>query len=401
MTLTPCRGLAGLLILLIFLAGAAVAGRAEAARAYEVGLWVPAEGANATLDDAGKIRALAERARASGVTDLYVQVYRGGRAWYPTRLADDAPSRRAGRDPLAHIIELAGGIRVHAWINAFALARNREAPILKELGGEAILRDLHGRSLLDYPPDGKPAWAPGFGLGTPGIYLDPAHPGPRKRLAEIAAELARRYPGLAGVHLDYIRYPYALPISPGSRFTPRLDFGYGKPSVERFRAETGRAAPLGAAPRSAADHQAWDDWRRLQVTETVQAVERALRAARREVLLTAAVLPWADRAYLSAFQDWRGWLQAGLLDKAVLMNYTRDEALAAYISQGAAAWRGRPGAPRPGRVAVGLGAHLFDGGPEPLWRQWGVAVRAGADGVVLFAYDTMLRPEDFWKFPLP
>lgn len=373
----------------------------------ERGLWVPAEGENATLDDLEKIRVLVEKARAAGMTDLYVQVYRGGRAWYPTRLADESPSLRAGRDPLAHLIGLSssGGrsLRVHAWINAFSLAWNREAPILKELGPEAVLRDLHGRSLLDYPRNGKPPWAPGFGLGTPAIYLDPAHPAVRRRVAEVAAELARRYPKLAGVHLDYIRYPYALPITPGSRFSPRLDFGYGKLAVERFRAETGRPAPLAGVQRSAADHQAWDDWRRLQVTETVKEVDKTLRAQRSGALLSAAVLPWADRAYLSAFQDWRGWLQAGLLDKAVLMNYTRDEALAAHISQGAPAWshpRGADGG-RKGQVLIGLGAYLFEGDPEPVRRQWRAALRPGVDGVVLFSYDAILRHDGFWKSPLP
>lgn len=399
----------GSLALLSALAGSI--GCAEAAvRTRGVGLWVPAEGENATLDDRTKIRALVEKARAAGVTDLYAQVYRGGRAWYPTRLADDSPSRRAEADPLAHLIELAsatggGGraLRVHAWINAFSLARNREAPILRELGPEAVLRDLHGRSLLDYPGDGRPPWAPGFALGTPGIYLDPAHLRVRRRLVDIASELARRYAGLAGVHLDYIRYPYALPITPGSRFSPRLDFGYGRLSTERFRAETGRTAPARGVQRSPADYQAWDDWRRLQVTETVKEVEQDLRARRPGLLFSAAVLPWADRAYLAAFQDWRGWLRAGLLDEAVLMNYTRDEKLAAYISQGTLAWRPSPGAAggRRGKVLIGLGAYLFNGDSEPIHRQWRAALRAGADGVVLFSYDAIRKHEGFWRFPFP
>ena len=386
------------------------AGASSAPLGGEVGLWVPAEGQNATFDDPKKILALVERARAAGVTDLYVQMYRSGRAWFPTRLADDSPSRRAGRDPLAYLLKLSfsstgerRALRIHAWINAFALARNRAAPILRELGPESVLRDLHGRSLLDYPPDGRPSWAAGFALGTPGIYLDPGHPGVRRRLADIASELVQRYPGLAGIHLDYIRYPYALPISPGSRFFPRLDFGYGRVSAERFRAETGHSVPANGVQRSTAEHQVWDDWRRLQVTETVREVDRAIRARRPAIRLSAAVLPWADRAYLSAFQNWRGWLQAGLLDKAVLMNYTRNEELALQISRGASAWRlaSEENGGRKGQVLIGLGAYLFGEDPGPVWRQWRGALRSGVDGVVLFSYDTILRRERYWKFPLP
>jgi len=411
-TLPFGRGLGLLFLLLAAAAGCVLGGGLHSGNpAFEVGLWVQAEGANRTLDDARKIEALVLQARAAGVTDIYAQVYRGGRAWYPTSLADDAPARRAGRDPLEHLLRLASEpgpegrpIRVHAWINSFALHRNRSAPLLAELGEEAVLRDQHGRSLLDYPPDGRPPWARGFGLGTPGIFLDPAHPGVRRRLVDIAIELIERYPGLAGIHLDFIRYPYALPIAPGSRFSPRLDFGYGPASAARFRAETGRTAPAEGASAGAADREAWDDWRRRQVTEAVRDVREALRAFRPGALLSAAVLPWADRAYLASFQDWRGWLVEGLLDKALLMNYTRDAALASHISRGASAARGAPPEEGEGggaRVLIGLGAYLFEGDPEGLWRQWRDARRSGADGVVLFSYDQMAGRDALWRFPSP
>ena len=112
--------------------------RLLAPKRFEVGLWVQAEGANRTLDSAEKIKALVKRARAAGVTDIYAQVYRSGRAWFPTNLADDSPAKRAGQDPLALLLDLASRgeecdcpIKVHAWINAFALARNKKAPILR------------------------------------------------------------------------------------------------------------------------------------------------------------------------------------------------------------------------------------------------------------------------------
>lgn len=371
---------------------------------FEVGLWVQAEGTNRTLDSVQKMDRLILQARAAGVTDLYVQVYRSGRAWFPTPLADDRPSRRAGRDPLAYLIKKAGPLRIHAWINAFSLARNSRAPIIRELGPGALLHDQHGRSMQDYPRSGRPPWASGFSLGTPGLFLDPAHPGVRKRIAGIAQALVRRYPRLSGIHLDFIRYPYALPISPGSRFSPRLDFGYGKGSIKRFAAETGRRAPSAGARVSAADHRAWDGWRRDQVTRTVAAVRAAIRKVRPGAVLSAAVLPWAERAYLIAFQDWRGWLRSGLIDKALVMVYSRDTALAAHMMR--AAMAARPGLPETllqdqAAVVIGLGAWLFGGDPSPLWAQWKAAQRAGADGVALFSYDQMVDRPQMWRRPIP
>ncbi|HJP14981.1 MAG: family 10 glycosylhydrolase [Nitrospinota bacterium] len=388
-----------------FSAGSRPAARGETP--FEVGLWVQAEGSQRTLDNADKIRALVAQARKSGVTDIYAQVYRSGRAWFPTRYADDSPARRAGGDPLAYLLKLAteapGGsaIRVHAWINAFSLARNAKALIISDLGDEAVLRDQFGHSLLEYPPSGKPPWAKGFGLGTPGIFLDPAHLGVRRRLVIIASELLRRYPSLAGIHLDFIRYPYALPISPGSRFSPRLDFGYGRDSVARFRQETGRRAPLAGASVSRPDYEAWDTWRRRQVTEAVREVLGTIRAIRPASRLSAALLPWPERAYLSSFQDWRSWLREGLLDKAIVMNYSRDMTLASEINWSAAATRNTSRNPAKQLIIIGLGVWLFEENPPALWRQWRDARLAGVDGVALFSYDQMAGKSGFWRFPRP
>lgn len=377
-----------------------------APKPFEVGLWVQAEGVNKTLDSAEKIKALVKRARAAGVTDIYAQVYRSGRAWFPTKLADDSPSKRAGQDPLALLLDLASRgeeserpIRVHAWINAFALARNKNAPIIRELGKEAVLRDQYGRSLLEYPLSGKPAWAKGFGLGTPGIFLDPGNLGVRKRITDVAAHLVRNYPRLAGIHLDFIRYPYALPISPGSHFSSRLDFGYNEASVARFAQETRKTAPRASAMR--VDAAAWDAWRRKQVTAAVRGVHETTTGLRRQVFVSAAVLPWAERAYLSAFQDWRGWLEGGFLDKAVVMNYTRDVHLAAQISRSVlAAKKVKTSNPHAPGVVIGLGAYLFTNNPAGLWREWRAARTAGADGVALFSYDQMVGNDAMWKFPV-
>ena len=59
-------------------------------------------------------------ASALEVTDLFVQVYRGGRAWYDASLADSGPYRAMvqsqGADPLRALIAEAHarGLRVHA-----------------------------------------------------------------------------------------------------------------------------------------------------------------------------------------------------------------------------------------------------------------------------------------------
>lgn len=350
-------------------------------------LWVLAEGSQRVLDHPDRIPGMLETAQALGATDLFVQVYRAGRAWFDSDLADATPYRNAreasGIDPLATLLEqaAAAGLRVHAWVNVLALARNTDAPLLGRLGRDAVLVDRRGRSLLDYPgfevpqPDRRY-----YRMGTPGVYLDAAAPGVAEELAAVFAELLLRYPALDGLHLDYIRYPDVLPFVPGSRFGVGLDFGYGLPTRQRFQQETGLVAPfedrIGPANR-------WDTWRREKLTALVAGIAEAARTARPDVMLSAAVWTYADRGYLVLGQDWRGWVESGLLDFAVPMSYTLDDRLLRYQAQSFA------GLPYGERIWVGLGTWLFARDPDRAVAQIDLIREAGTASEALFSYDSI------------
>lgn len=361
--------------------------RAEAPLGTRQGLWVPCEGAVRVLDDASRIERLITDAKVLGTTDLFVQVYRGGRSWFDSSIADATPFRaareRSGVDPLAKLIEAAhvSGMRVHAWMNALSLSENRTATLLARLGPDAVLVDRRGRSVLDYPdlevPAPDRAW---YRMGTRQVWLDPAAPTVPETLAAITAELLARHPDLDGVHLDYIRHPDVLPFTPGSRFGVGLDFGYGAASRARFERETGLTAPAGDALANA---DRWDAWRRDRVTEVVQRIAGAARAAKPGIAVSAAVWAWADRAYLSIFQDWRGWLDDRLLDFAVPMAYTTDDRL---LRQMAKASIGGVGGER---VWIGLGAWLFASDPARARIQRDAVVALHPAGVSLFSYDAI------------
>jgi len=371
-------------------------GSGEAAEAEEIvergavplrGMWVLCEGSQRVLDHPERIPALIEDAQLLGVSDLFVQVYRGGRAWFDSSRADAAPHRsnleQTGRDTLAELVSRAhtAGLRVHAWVNVLSLAGNTSSQLVADLGRDAVLVDRFDRSILDYPkldvpqPDRKY-----YRMGTPAVWLDPAAPGVAERLAAIFAELLVRYPALDGLHLDYIRYPDVLPFVPGSRFGVGLDFGYGAATRARFRAETGLEAPFGA---SLANANRWDGWRREQITQLVATLRGAASEIRPGVALSAAVWTYADRAYLALGQDWRGWLDEGLVDFVVPMAYTLDDRLLRYMAQSFAR------APAGDRVWLGLGVWLFAKSPERALAQLRIAREAGVGGESLFSWDSI------------
>ncbi|MCP4036237.1 MAG: family 10 glycosylhydrolase [bacterium] len=375
----------------------APATRETPASARYRGLWVLCEGSRRVLEDPERIDVLIQDAQALGASDLFVQVFRGGRAWFRSEQADATPWREIleaqGEDPLSLLITRAhsAGLRVHAWVNVLSLSRNREAPILAELGRAAVHVDRKGRSILDYPasldlPQPDAQW---YRAGTPGIYLDPAAPGVSDKLVAIFEELVRNYPALDGLHLDYIRHPGVLPFVPGSRFGVGLDYGYGEASRLRFRRETGVPGPYwneeDPDPSKLRNANRWDAWRREKVTELVARIGRSTSALQPELRLSAAVIAYVDRAYLSLAQDWRRWVEDGLVDFAVPMIYSKDDRLFRYQVEAFA------GGEHASRIWAGVGVWLFESDPVRARRQVEIARSVDLGGDALFSYDALFQ----------
>jgi len=349
------------------------------------GLWVECEGSQDTLSTKAKIDQLIQRARRYGFNTLYVQVYRHDRAWYNSRYADTAPYRdivkREKIDPLAYLIQQAhqAGLKVHAWLNCFRIGKDRRAPILRRFGDDIITRDGKGVSLLKYKtsdlPDG-------------GYWLDPGDKNVILYLRNIIAEVARKYTGLDGIHLDYARYPFNSPYA-GSRWANRNDLGYGKESVRRFKEWTG-VDPL-TMKLTRSNCQAWDNWRRHQLNSFIEGAYGLVRQINPSLDFSIAVIAWADRAYLSSFQDWRRWLDEGSVYYVAIMNYGTDSRMARYLTGTAIAARGER------QVFIGLGQYLLGTKPEALLQQIADCRQAGADGIVLFSYDSICKNPDVLK----
>ena len=353
------------------------------------GLWVEAEGENQPFRSRSEYETFLEFSANKHFTDLYCQVYRGGRSWFPSMMADDAPYRQAlsfGVDPLRETIDKAHrrGQRVHAWVNALRVNRNQEAPLLRTVGSEALQRDGIGNTVLDYDDDGYGAVesSRGFRLETPGVWLDPSSKGVRQFVVEAIRDIVTTYPDIDGIHLDMVRYPATLAAGGGAS---RPDFGYSNQSLQAFYEFAGRTPPERTAQLCAAlrHSPAWSAWRRAQVTLLVFEIKEMLNEIAPEVELSAAVIASPDRAYSEMFQDWTQWLRGGVLDTAIPMNYARDNVLVAQQSQHAV--RAVSG----GHILIGLGAWLFKGNPAALAAQGKSALQAGAKGVVLFSYSNM------------
>ncbi len=377
----PSRTLRGVLVLLPLTALLAAPISSHAQTPPRIGLWIECEGKHRTLDDSARIRSAVDDAALLGATDLFVQVFRNGKAWFHTPLADDTPHRRAreaGFDPLRTALERAHarGMRVHAWVNLLRIDKGAHTPLVHALGRESVLTDSVGRSLLDPGPWGADrAWKP----DTPGAWLDPASPAVAARLGDILESLARAYPALDGIHLDYVRYPIAVRAGSGgnSRSAP-ADLGWSPASRARFL-QSGLAVARG------------DAWRRDRLTDLIRTLRARVSGRGRDLVLSAAVLPSPEEALSQARQDWPAWAAEGLLDLVVPMNYRQESVAFDRLARRCVARRGKA------VLLMGIGAWRFGDRMGMVASRVRLALDAGAEGAVLFSHNNLRQQPDAFR----
>jgi uncharacterized lipoprotein YddW (UPF0748 family) len=199
-------------------------------------------------------------------------------------------------------------------------------------------------------------------------------------------DVLKRYP-VDGLHFDYVRF--ASPDFDYSRTSLEKFSEWLKPQLstaERDRLKSGVKTNSLAAPEMFPEKFA--DFQRAQVTALVERIYRAVKKERPEVLVSAAVFANDENAYTRRFQDWRRWLQMGILDVACPMAYSTDTAV--FRKQIEVAATTAHGAKR--RVWAGIGAYRIpsDSAVEKI----NVARALNAEGFILFSYDFTARPSE-------
>ena len=357
-------------------------------------LWV----LRTSLATPASITALVRSARENGFNTLLVQVrgrgdayYRGGAEPPPPELA----RQPASFDPLATVLDEAreAGLRVHAWVNVNLVSSAADLPAAREHlvhrnpGWLMIPRDI-AQELAAIEPE-SPAyvgrlarWTRTQSADVEGLYASPILPESAAYTESVVRDLARRY-AVDGIHFDYARYP-----------TERFD--YSRDAIREFRTyvrprldATTRAAldakerdDLFAYPDGLVDH--WRAFRIARMSTLMGRLSEAVRSERPSALVTVATVPDAREAYERRLQDWRGWLDRGIVDGVCPMAYTMEPA---RFAEQIAAVREAAG---DRLVWAGIGAWRLSA--QETVDNIRTARRLGATGVVLFSYDSLTNP---------
>jgi uncharacterized lipoprotein YddW (UPF0748 family) len=357
-------------------------------------LWV----VRTTLTSPSAIATMVAAAKNGGFNTLLVQVRGRGDAYFQQGI-EPRPASLAAQpafDPLATTIARAheAGLQVHAWINVNLVASAADLPPARE---HVIYRHpewlMVPRALADELSNVDPR-SPGY-LGrlaryaraqsaeVEGLYLSPVSPESVTYTTSVVRDIAKRY-DIDGVHLDYIRYPtsdfdYSHDTLTAFRRSVVPDLAVA--DLRRYDARIAAGEPL---VYTQAFPERWRAFRAARLTTLLTSLRAGVRAVRPAALVSAAVIPDPQEAVTHRLQDWRGWLDTGLLDVICPMAYTTDASV--FAAQIAAAKQVAGSHP----LWAGIGAYRLSA--EQIVENAQAARRLGVGGIILFSYDSLADP---------
>jgi uncharacterized lipoprotein YddW (UPF0748 family) len=334
-------------------------------------LWV----IRTALSSPAAVATMVASAKAGGFNTLLVQVrgrgdayFQGGIEPHPAALASQ-PSF----DPLALTIARAhqAGLQVHAWVNVNLVA-GLDLPAARDhvafrhpewlMVPRTLAADLASVDTRSPEYLGRLSrFARTRPNDVEGLYLSPVVPAAATYTVGIVRDIAQRYP-IDGMHFDYIRYPGE-------------DFDYGRETMAEYER---------AVPSRDRTPERWRTFRQSAVTTLLTRLRAAVKTAKPDAIVSAAVNPDPEEAATRRLQDWRSWLANDLLDVVCPMAYTTDPSV--FANQ-VAVVREIAGVHE---VWVGIGAYRLS--PAQIADNVQTARRAGASGVILFSYDSLTDP---------
>jgi uncharacterized lipoprotein YddW (UPF0748 family) len=281
-------------------------------------LWVDAFGPG--FKTSKEVDKLISDARALHLNALFVQVGRRmdcycNKASVP-RTAD--PKVTPGFDPLEDVIAKAHkvGIQVHAWMITTSAFNNTEPAIAAN-----HVMNLHGLRAT-----GRDYWlttrANGDATAGKDFVLDVGHPDVADYIAAMYSSVVENY-DVDGIQFDRVRYP--------DNGVPPYEpiWGYNPTALEAYKIFSGRTD----TPKNT--DLDWAQWRRDQITNLLKRVYLNVKAIRPSLWVSAATITYKQaptsleefaktRTYSEVLQDWVSWMQTGILDLNIPMNYKRE-----------------------------------------------------------------------------
>lgn len=339
------------------------------------GVWHRPDDTGMEKDVAG-VCAFLDKLQRAGVNLVFLETFYHGMAMYRSTLVPyytKFQSYNYGEyaDYMSCFVAEADkrGIEVHAWVEDFYIGIE-ENYFTKNLPEWLLVTDK-----------GSTRNTEGGGF----IFLDPANAEVKNYLVSFYDELLTTFPTVAGLNLDYIRYPVS---DQGD------DTGYTQAAITAFCRQHNidgsfTATEFAAYVKKNGLYSVWVDFRAAQVTDFVRTVFLSVRTKHPDKLLSTAIFPEPSLAYNTKKQDFVKWIEKGYIDIVTPMAYydnpdTLKSALAEMIADCDKCF-----------CYAGLSATYHNLSNAAVTRQLEVCNETGVDGFVFFGAKSLVENDSY------
>lgn len=334
---------------------------------YRISLSPPVEGRGVWHRPKEKnreeIAALVKKFADAGFNMIFVETIWRGETIYPGFITSQK-SEFTGFDPLRAYLDEGKkqGVEIHAWIHTFFVGYVGAAD---DSGTGPILTAHPDWQLVKRNGEKVSRAEPGY------LFVNPAHPDAQNFIASLYKEVRTLYPDLAGMQLDYIRYPVNVPLDESS--------DYSDLSRSEFKKVSG-VDPMTINPSEhPAEWEQWRLWREKVITDFV----KRIRWENPEVLLSADIFPDIEEAHATKMQNWGEWANKGYVNVLAPMAYTVNTD---WVGESIVKMRSVVGEKFP--LYVGL-APFMKLTPSTLLQQIEKCREMNVEGIILFAASSL------------
>lgn len=318
----------------------------------QAGIWVVRH--NLTTKE--KIDRLVASLKEISPQNVYLQVRGRGYAYYNSTIEPKSPTIESDFDPLEYFLEKTDTLdfKTHLWINTYLLWTSPKDPADKN---HLYFKHPEWFEITLKPPKNKK---------VRNIYLSPHVPAVRNYLLSIIDELINNY-NIDGIHLDYIRYDNKY-------------YGFHKIGLEEYFSIFQKTDD---SKWKLINDKNWIEYKSSKVDILVEDICSLKTGKKPNIILSAAVKPDPEKAYTQFGQNWTQWLDKGILDYVVIMNYTTNNELftknLSLINQ------------KCDNLKVFIGIGLWNKNESKTIRQMEICKKRGFGNIVLFSFDTVVE----------
>jgi len=250
------------------------------------------------------------------ITDIFFQIRALGQTYYNSQWEPKSKSIGSEFDPLDYIIKksIHTGIRIHAWVNMFYVWAGDQFPDDKS-------HIIHKYSQYVLRNGEYPDYKSLKQQGHEGYFLDPKVFAVQNDLLLCLEEISKYY-DLAGIHLDYFRYPsLAYSFTPTSRTMFMMNDLFDPWKV--YQSAQSYAENRGFEVFLHAD-KIYRKSLTTALSNYLELISNTIKSIRPDLELSVAVKPDPIEAKHRYFQDWLSWLKDSYCDFVAIMNYRTE-----------------------------------------------------------------------------